>query len=147
MQTSQERDEQLLAVGQQCSHASCLLIDFLPFKCQHCDQPYCQEHFLAKDHQCPSYDESKHNRIAPRCTSLVYHLGFDTNISKKGPLCNEPVAIPPGQDPNVRMDVHLTKECTVMTGRRKQKSVPVCEKVRCTKTLYQPIRCDVCSFD
>ncbi|KAF9029845.1 hypothetical protein BDZ89DRAFT_950249 [Hymenopellis radicata] len=122
-----QRDEQLLSVGQQCSHPSCLLVDFLPFKCQHCAEAFCQEHFLAKDHSCPSYDETKHNRIAPHC-----------------PLCNEPVAIPPGQDPNIRMDTHLTKECTVMTGRAKQKSKPVCQSARCGKVLYSPIRCDKC---
>ncbi|KIY64466.1 hypothetical protein CYLTODRAFT_425179 [Cylindrobasidium torrendii FP15055 ss-10] len=124
---AEQRDQALLAVGKQCSHTSCGLVDFLPFKCQHCEQPYCQEHFLAKDHQCAKYDERQHNRIAPHC-----------------PLCNEPVAIPPGQDPNVRMDRHITAECVLVTGKEKQKTVPTCERAKCGKTLYQPIRCDKC---
>lgn len=62
-----DHDEQLLAIGKQCSHPTCLLVDFLPFKCQHCSEAFCQEHFLVKDHDCPKYDETKHNRIAPHC--------------------------------------------------------------------------------
>ncbi|KAK0464251.1 uncharacterized protein EV420DRAFT_1515569 [Desarmillaria tabescens] len=120
-------DAQLLAIGKQCSHSSCFLVDFLPFKCQHCELPYCQEHFLAKAHHCLKYDETKHNRVAPNC-----------------PLCNEPVAIPPGQDPNVKMESHLTTECSATTGRAKTKSLPVCQRVKCGKTLYSPIRCDKC---
>ncbi|KAK0243973.1 hypothetical protein EDD85DRAFT_897652 [Armillaria nabsnona] len=118
---------QLLAIGKQCSHSSCLLVDFLPFKCQHCELPYCQEHFLAKDHHCLKYDETKHNRVAPNC-----------------PLCNEPVAIPPGQDPNVKMESHFATECSATTGKAKTKSLPVCQRVKCGKTLYSPIRCDKC---
>ncbi|KAK0504238.1 hypothetical protein EDD18DRAFT_1132574 [Armillaria luteobubalina] len=121
------QDAPLLAIGKQCSHPSCLLVDFLPFKCQHCELPYCQEHFLAKDHHCPKYDETKHNRVAPNC-----------------PLCNEPVAIPPGQDPNVKMESHFATQCSAMTGKAKTKSLPVCQRVKCGKTLYSPIRCDKC---
>ncbi|KAF9441463.1 hypothetical protein P691DRAFT_683829 [Macrolepiota fuliginosa MF-IS2] len=122
-----ERETQLLAVGQQCSEAACNLVDFLPFKCHHCQQSFCQEHFKVEAHKCPEYDESRHNRVAPNC-----------------PLCNTPVAIPPGQDPNVRMDAHLNTECSVMTGRVKGKSSPVCAKGNCKKVLFSPIKCAQC---
>lgn len=58
-------------------------------------------------------------------------------------MCNVPVAIKPGQDPNERMEQHFTRECSVMTGRTPKKSGPVCEKARCGKPLVSPIRCDV----
>ncbi|KAL0579135.1 hypothetical protein V5O48_002867 [Marasmius crinis-equi] len=122
-----ERDQQLLSIGKQCTHASCNLVDFLPFKCQHCKQSFCQEHFKVEDHSCPSYDASKHDRIAPSC-----------------PLCNTPVAIPPGQDPNVRMEQHFVKECSVMLGKEVKKSKPVCARAKCGKVLHAPIRCDKC---
>ncbi|GAV99961.1 sec14 cytosolic factor [Lentinula edodes] len=80
-----EQDGPLLAIGKQCSHPTCHLVDFLPFKCQHCQESFCQDHYKVAEHSCPNYDESKHNRIAPNC-----------------PLCNEPVAIRPGTDPNPR---------------------------------------------
>ena len=70
--TNAERDTQLLSVGQQCSESSCLLVDFLPFKCQHCSKSFCGEHFLVAAHRCPQYDESKHNRVAPSCESLYW---------------------------------------------------------------------------
>ncbi|KAJ7789327.1 hypothetical protein B0H14DRAFT_2944947 [Mycena olivaceomarginata] len=38
--------QELLSVGRQCSHQTCNLVDFLPFKCQHCDDSFCQEHFM-----------------------------------------------------------------------------------------------------
>ncbi|KDR82846.1 hypothetical protein GALMADRAFT_238450 [Galerina marginata CBS 339.88] len=123
----QERDAQLLAVGKQCSDPTCLLVDFLPFKCHHCELSFCQEHFKVDAHKCSKYDETKHNRIAPNC-----------------PLCNTPVAVRPGQDPNVRMDFHLERECSVVTGKVKAKTTPVCAKASCKKVLFSPIRCDKC---
>ncbi|OCH84189.1 hypothetical protein OBBRIDRAFT_742006 [Obba rivulosa] len=125
--TTPERDAQLLAVGKQCSDPTCMLVDFLPFKCQHCDGSFCGDHFLPDSHKCDKYDATKHDRVAPSC-----------------PLCNEPVAIPPGQDVNVRMDAHITSECSVMTGRTKKSSGPICAKPKCRKVLFAPIRCDEC---
>ncbi|OBZ71591.1 AN1-type zinc finger protein 2A [Grifola frondosa] len=123
-----ERDTQLLAIGKQCSAPLCLVVDFLPFKCQHCEHSFCGDHFLPDAHKCDKYDAAKHNRVAPSC-----------------PLCNTPVAIPPGQDPNVRMEHHINSECSVMTGRSgKVRSVPVCARAKCGKALYAPISCDSC---
>ncbi|KAF9267411.1 hypothetical protein L218DRAFT_855568 [Marasmius fiardii PR-910] len=122
-----ERDQQLLAIGKQCSYSSCNLVDFLPFKCQHCQESFCQEHFKVEAHTCPSYDASKHDRIAPSC-----------------PLCNTPVAIPPGQDPNVSMENHFVKQCSVIVGKEVKKSTPTCARAKCGKVLYAPIRCDKC---
>ncbi|EAU86069.1 hypothetical protein CC1G_07148 [Coprinopsis cinerea okayama7 len=122
-----ERDQQLLDIGKQCSHPQCNLIDFLPFKCQHCKESFCQEHYRVEGHRCSKYDETKHNRVAPDC-----------------PLCNTPVAVPPGQDPNIRMEQHFEKECSVVTGRVQAKSTPLCAKGTCKKVLFSPIRCDKC---
>ena len=67
-----ERDTSLLGVGKQCSNPGCLLVDFLPFNCQHCKHSFCQEHFKVDVHRCPEYDESKHNRIAPNCACTMH---------------------------------------------------------------------------
>ncbi|KIK99848.1 hypothetical protein PAXRUDRAFT_822300 [Paxillus rubicundulus Ve08.2h10] len=123
-----DRDAQLLSVGRQCSESSCLLVDFLPFKCQHCSQSFCGEHFLVTAHRCPKYDESKYNRVAPSC-----------------PLCNSPVAIPQGEDPNIRVERHILTECSVMTGKSgRSRSQPVCARGKCGKVLYAPIGCNDC---
>ncbi|KII86782.1 hypothetical protein PLICRDRAFT_113464 [Plicaturopsis crispa FD-325 SS-3] len=127
---SNEREAHLLNIGHQCSEESCHLVDFLPFKCQHCTQSFCGEHFKPAAHKCAAYDESKFNRIAPSC-----------------PLCNEPIAIPPGQDPNHRMEHHFVTDCTIMTGRpanRKNKATPTCARAKCGKVLFAPISCEGC---
>ncbi|KAJ7134670.1 hypothetical protein C8R44DRAFT_771106 [Mycena epipterygia] len=121
-------EAQLLSVGAQCSHQSCLLVDFLPFKCQHCEDSFCQEHFMVTAHKCPKYDETKYNRVAPNC-----------------PLCNVPVSVRPGQDANVAMETHFTRDCSVMTGKTKTKNTPICAKQRCGKALFAPIRCTKCN--
>ncbi|KAH8825370.1 hypothetical protein DL96DRAFT_1712366 [Flagelloscypha sp. PMI_526] len=123
----QERDDRLLAIGAQCSHDTCHLVDFLPFTCAHCKNKFCQDHFKTEDHSCPDYDEAKHNRVAPNC-----------------PLCNTPVAIPPGQNPNIRMEAHLRNDCSVLTGKVAKKSGPVCASGKCGKVLIQPITCTTC---
>ena len=70
-----ERDTQLLEVGKQCSAPTCLLVDFLPFKCQHCGEPFCGDHFLPTAHSCAKYDAAKHDRVAPSCEySLIHRL-------------------------------------------------------------------------
>ncbi|RXW24460.1 hypothetical protein EST38_g1395 [Candolleomyces aberdarensis] len=122
-----EPDSQLLNIGKQCADPVCRLVDFLPFKCPHCNKSFCQEHYKVEAHSCPDYDESKHNRVAPDC-----------------PFCRIPVAVRPGQDPNVRLEIHFERECTVLTGKLQSKSTPVCARGTCKKVLFSPIRCDTC---
>ncbi|KZT09137.1 uncharacterized protein LAESUDRAFT_735446 [Laetiporus sulphureus 93-53] len=122
-----QRDVQLLEIGKQCSASSCLLVDFLSFKCQYCKHSFCREHYLPDAHKCDQYDATKANRVAPPC-----------------PLCNTPVAIPPGQDPNVRMEAHINTECSVMTGKSRKSSTPTCARPKCGKVLFSPIPCDKC---
>lgn len=139
-----DTDTQLLSIGQQCTEPSCLLVDFLPFKCQHCSESFCGEHFLAAAHHCPQYDESQHNRVAPSCELLVPPSARPLTFIV-GPLCNTPVAIPPGEDPNIRMERHISTECSVMTGKSgRARSRPVCARGKCGKVLYAPITCNVC---
>ena len=139
-----ERDAQLLGIGKQCSHVSCLLVDFLPFKCHYCQQSFCQDHFKVEAHQCSQYDETKHNRVAPNCKLLsVPRSSCTDQLDNSGPMCNLPIAIKPGQDPNTRMEEHFSKDCTAMTGKSPTKSMPTCARGNCKKVLYTPIKCDV----
>ena len=141
--SSSERDTQLLSVGKQCSDPACLLVDFLPFKCQHCQLSFCQEHFKVDAHKCSKYDESKFNRVAPNCKLMPGAIAQQRLTMSSGPLCNIPVAVRPGQDPNVRMDIHLESECSVVTGKVKAKTTPLCARPTCKKVLFSPIRCTV----
>lgn len=144
---AQERDEQLLSIGHQCSSKTCGLVDFLPFKCQHCSLPFCAEHYLPNAHSCEKYDETKFNRVAPSCACNSFSCLGDGVLNRgetmTGPLCNDVISIPPGEDPNIRMERHFTTDCTIMTGKPKAKSKPTCANTKCRKVLISPISCDV----
>ncbi|TCD70898.1 hypothetical protein EIP91_001206 [Steccherinum ochraceum] len=124
---AQVPDNSMLNIGKQCSHNTCYLVEFLPFKCQHCQHSFCGDHFLPQAHQCDKYDESKHNRVAPDC-----------------PFCKVPIAIRPGEDPNVRMERHFETDCAVLVGKSAKSSTPRCMKPTCRKVLFSPIPCDKC---
>ncbi|KAG9103173.1 hypothetical protein FRC06_011873 [Ceratobasidium sp. 370] len=120
-------DAQMLFVGSACSQATCNQHDFLPIRCDLCAATFCSDHFRPIDHQCAKYDHLKADRVAPSC-----------------PLCNTPVSIPVGQDPNVRMDAHIMNDCAIMGNRRSAKSqAPRCAGSKCSKVLIAPIRCNV----
>jgi len=141
-------DAQLLNIGKQCAHVRCQLIDFLPFKCHHCQQSFCQDHFKVEAHQCSQYDETKYNRVAPNCKLLsVLNTTFIYKLGNIGPMCSTPIAVKPGQDPNARMEEHFSKDCTAMTGKSATKSTPTCARGNCRKVLYTPIKCDVGTFN
>lgn len=143
------RDQQMLNVGRQCSHPTCHLVDFLPFKCQHCANSFCSEHFKPASHTCAKYDEAKYNRVAPDCEyrPRIFSCRLVQPPFYSGPLCNEPVPIPPGEDPNVRMERHLAMDCSVMTGRsKKANATPKCARPKCGKLLFAQIQCDVSSL-
>ncbi|QRV92547.1 AN1-type zinc finger protein 1 [Ceratobasidium sp. AG-Ba] len=124
-------DAQMLFVGSSCSHPSCNLVDFLPIRCDLCATTFCSDHFRPLDHQCPKYDHSKVDRVAPSC-----------------PLCSVPISIPVGQDPNLKMDAHIMNECPVMGNKRPAKSqAPRCASSKCSKVLIAPIRCNTCRKD
>ncbi|EJD50630.1 hypothetical protein AURDEDRAFT_112220 [Auricularia subglabra TFB-10046 SS5] len=124
-------DGGMLAVGELCEHPSCMLVDFLPFKCTHCSHKYCLEHFQPNDHNCTQYDPSAGDRIAPNC-----------------PFCNVPIAYAKGTDPNVRMERHFDTECAVLVDEEKRKraqnKMPVCRARGCSKKLVAPIQCQEC---
>lgn len=142
---------QMLLLGTQCAESHCLQVDFLPFRCLHCSKSYCQTHYKVEDHKCPEYEEYRHNRVAPDCTHTVISLLRIRRYSLsllfvQGPFCNVPVAVPPDQDPNIRMELHFEKECAVILGEVPPRPTPRCSKVVCNKVLFSPIACPVRFF-
>lgn len=121
--------EELLSVGTRCTAKGCSQFDFLPFKCSHCNEQYCQEHFLPEVHSCSKWDKNAADRRALEC-----------------PFCQALIAIPPGEDPNIRIGRHIDDDCLVL-GQNKssggKKKTPICRRPKCGKRLWQPIECDV----
>lgn len=122
--------QEVLSIGQQCSAPTCHLIDFLPIKCHLCSEPFCQDHHRPESHQCSKWNPLEADRRAMEC-----------------PLCKTLIAIPPGEDPNIKIGRHVDNECEVMNGKEAKKSLtPICARPRCDKRLWQPIQCDVRSL-
>lgn len=121
---SASQSGELLMTGRTCSHSACNTIDLLPFKCHHCNQSFCQEHWKPEQHLCNKYDPATEDRIVPQC-----------------PLCNDPVTIPAGGDVNYTMDLHILTDCSV--ALTKKKKGPHCANPKCGKALISPIVCQV----
>ncbi|KAF8333531.1 uncharacterized protein EI90DRAFT_2994468 [Cantharellus anzutake] len=113
----------LLSAGAKCAHPHCGLYDYLPYKCQYCEESFCADHFRPSAHQCEK--EVNNDRVAPPC-----------------PLCKTPVTIPMGEDPNIAMERHFNTACEVM-GKKKSGS-PRCARAHCEKVLHAPIQCEAC---
>ena len=69
---------------------------------------------------------------------------FDLTKCRAGPLCSTPISVIPGEDLNDKVDLHIERECSVMTGRAEKKtSVPTCKGSRCDKKLWVSFTCEV----
>ncbi len=139
-----EHDAPLLSVGKECAYHQCFVVDFLPLKCEHCDELFCQNHFRVAGHHCAKYDARKHNRVAPSCTlSSPWTQHISHVILSPGPLCSLPVSVRTGEDTDVCMDRHIEKECSYITGEVKARTSPICSRLPCKKVLFVPITCIV----
>lgn len=70
-----EGSQNMLSVGKQCSEASCHLVDFLPTKCDHCHEAFCQDHYRPDTHNCKKWDRNAADRRAIEC--MLYHRHVD----------------------------------------------------------------------
>ncbi|KAG2131775.1 hypothetical protein DEU56DRAFT_872110 [Suillus clintonianus] len=97
-----------------------------------CSYPHCSLlDFLAfKCPHCPGSPAFCAEHFPPNC-----------------PLCSVPIAIPPGEDPNVRMERHISRFCEAMNaigGRQGKSGSKICARGKCGKVLFAPIGCDRC---
>ena len=83
---------ELPGLGVRCAMAGCQQLDFLPFVCDACGKCHCAEHRSYDGHSCT--ERYKKNHIIPRC-----------------PICNEPVSYKLGEDPNIKMNEHISANC------------------------------------
>ncbi|GAA5901011.1 hypothetical protein JCM8208_007590 [Rhodotorula glutinis] len=132
---------EFLDIGRHCSDDSCRQLDFLPFSCPSCGLPFCAEHWKPDGgHHCASYDPALADNRIPSC-----------------PLCSTPISFPPGTDPNLPMDAHLSTLCPILhphlapsssssstTPTTRNKPHNECRAPRCRTRMVVPIRCDQC---
>ncbi|OAD75275.1 hypothetical protein PHYBLDRAFT_7454, partial [Phycomyces blakesleeanus NRRL 1555(-)] len=113
-------------IGKQCTYASCsqLVLDFLPYTCYHCKHIYCQEHFKLEDHQCPSLNDPSLDVRVPTC-----------------PICEKPVSVPRGEDPNIKVNQHIQNNCASPKPLDN-----TCKLKGCKQKLLVPMTCSDCKL-
>nr|CAD7568580.1 unnamed protein product [Timema californicum] len=89
-------------LGEHCSDSSCKKLDFLPLKCDACKQLFCQEHIKYNNHNCPS--AYKKDVQVPVC-----------------PLCNTPIPVGRGEQPDVVVGAHIDRDCQSDPARDRRK--------------------------
>ncbi|CAJ0766088.1 9746_t:CDS:2 [Entrophospora sp. SA101] len=112
-------------LGKHCSDPNCKQLDYLPVKCQYCKKDYCNEHFKPNDHNCtnaPSEDGVK----VPVC-----------------PVCNQPIPVAKGEDPNIRMNIHIENDCNKPV-KSTSKPFNSCSFGKCKNRIAVKIMCSGC---
>uniref|UniRef100_UPI00358E8E5B AN1-type zinc finger protein 2A-like isoform X2 n=1 Tax=Myxine glutinosa TaxID=7769 RepID=UPI00358E8E5B len=99
--------------------------DFLPMKCDACEKIFCKDHFIYRDHNCPS--AYKKDVQVPLC-----------------PLCGRPVPVPKGVLPDVGVGQHMDNDCKAGAERRKGLTTR-CTMRGCKQRDFVQVICSTCS--
>ncbi|KAF9430414.1 zinc finger, AN1-type domain [Podila epigama] len=123
---------ELPSIGKHCSDATCSQLDFLPFTCPYCKQIFCQDHWRLEGHVCPKKDEATlQDQRVPIC-----------------PLCDKPVPIKKGENPNLRMEQHISAGCPEpATTTSKPIYTNSCNAKGCKNRSAIPIVCQKCRLN
>ncbi|KAI1315385.1 zinc finger, AN1-type domain [Mortierella claussenii] len=123
---------ELPSIGKHCSDSNCAQLDFLPYSCQYCKQIFCQDHWRLEGHVCPNRDAaSQQDQRVPVC-----------------PLCDKPVPIKKGEDPNLRMEQHIAAGCPEpATTTSKPIYTNACNVKGCKNRSAIPIICQMCRLN
>ncbi|KAK3829762.1 MAG: hypothetical protein JOS17DRAFT_203401 [Linnemannia elongata] len=123
---------ELPSIGKHCSDTTCSQLDFLPFTCQYCKQIYCQDHWRLEGHKCPNKEAAiQQDQRVPIC-----------------PLCDKPVPVKRGEDPNLRMEQHIAAGCPEpATTTSKPIYTNSCNAKGCKNRSAIPIVCQSCRLN
>ncbi|KAM3826763.1 AN1-type zinc finger protein 2A isoform 2-T2 [Vipera latastei] len=113
-------------LGQHCCEKTCRRLDFLPLKCDACQELFCKDHITYSQHKCSS--AYKKDVQVPVC-----------------PLCNTPVPVRKGEMPDVAVGAHMDQDCQQDSAQQKQKIFTnKCFKGGCRKKEMMRLVCDQC---
>ncbi|KAK7792002.1 hypothetical protein R5R35_004205 [Gryllus longicercus] len=116
-------------LGQHCSEVTCQQLDFLPLKCDACENIFCREHIAYKDHNCSS--AYKKDVQVPVC-----------------PLCNTPVPLKKGETPDFVVGQHIDNDCQSDPARSKRKVFNnKCSAKGCKVKEVIPVICNKCKLN
>lgn len=106
-----------------------LITDFLPIKCDACSELFCDEHYSYSRHSCPKAYQ-KDNQV-PVC-----------------PLCNKPVPVPVGQEPNFIVGTHIDNDCqSDLATNGKRIFTNLCSMKGCKVKEVIPVVCNDCTLN
>lgn len=113
-------------LGANCNLATCKQLDFLPLKCDACSKLFCKEHIKYTDHSCEN----------------SYKKDFQVPVC---PLCNKPVPVPRGEQPDIKVGEHIDRDCQSDPAVAKRKAfLNRCSLKGCKQKELVPVRCDAC---
>ncbi|XP_044749323.1 AN1-type zinc finger protein 2A-like [Coccinella septempunctata] len=114
-------------LGKQCSEPTCKRLDFLPIKCDACNEIFCGDHYQFRNHNCRNV-HTKDNQV-PVC-----------------PLCNKPIPLKYGELPDLIVGSHIDNDCQSdpATNRRKVFNNR-CSFKGCKAKEMVPIVCKDCN--
>ncbi|XP_063789888.1 AN1-type zinc finger protein 2B isoform X2 [Pseudophryne corroboree] len=113
-------------LGKHCSESTCKQLDFLPLKCDACEQIFCKDHVMYVLHGCSS--AYKKDVQVPVC-----------------PLCNTPIPVKKGQTPDVVVGEHIDRDCKSDPAQQKRKIFTnKCGKPGCRQKELMKVICDDC---
>ncbi|KAH0632018.1 hypothetical protein JD844_020025 [Phrynosoma platyrhinos] len=89
-------------LGEHCFEKTCKQLDFLPLKCDACQEVFCKDHVAYNRHNCSS--AYKKDVQVPIC-----------------PLCNTPIPVRKGEKPDAVVGAHMDRDCKPDSTQQKQK--------------------------
>jgi len=113
-------------MGTHCSDSFCKQLDYLPMKCDACNELFCKDHLQYDDHSCKSL--YKKNVQVPVC-----------------PLCNSPIPVPRGTVPDLAVSAHIEENC--QSKKKEKVFTNKCNKPKCKKKELVPCICDSCHLN
>nr|SVE74351.1 EOG090X0APF [Daphnia barbata] len=116
-------------LGKHCAEKTCHQLDFLPMKCDACEETFCKEHIRYDLHKCQS--AYKKDVQVPVC-----------------PLCSQPVPWKRGEAPDIAVGDHIDRDCQSDPARQKRKVFGnQCSLKGCKKKEVIPVVCDQCRMN
>ncbi|XP_038838789.1 AN1-type zinc finger protein 2A-like isoform X3 [Salvelinus namaycush] len=116
-------------LGEHCSENSCKQLDFLPLRCDACEEIFCKDHITYANHKCMS--SYKKDIQVPVC-----------------PLCNTPIPIKRGEMPDIKVGEHIDRDCQSDPAQNKRKIFTnKCSKGGCKQKEMIRVTCDQCHMN
>nr|XP_006112912.1 AN1-type zinc finger protein 2A [Pelodiscus sinensis]XP_014436444.1 AN1-type zinc finger protein 2A [Pelodiscus sinensis] len=110
-------------LGKHCSEKTCKQLDFLPLKCDACEEVFCKDHITYDKHKCTS--AYKKDVQVPVC-----------------PLCNTPIPVRRGEMPDIVVGAHMDKDCKYDPTQRVFTNK--CSKEGCKRKEMIKLICNHC---